>query len=73
MTNFELTKELINNLERKNNKDEPFVIINRKSFSINEAIQELIKQTPIGIKMESDILGLAIDLLIRGKEKIKDE
>lgn len=69
----ELTKNIIEHLERKENKDECYIVekkYNGRSYSINDVINEIKNQTEFDKEMESNIIGLAIDLLVRDKEEI---
>lgn len=43
-----------------------------KEYSLLDLLQEIRQQSELGMKMEKNILLLAIDLLTRGRERIRD-
>jgi DNA-binding NarL/FixJ family response regulator len=43
-----------------------------QTFSLAQLLQEIRHQTPVGMRMERNILLLAVDLLARNKERVHD-
>lgn len=43
-----------------------------KTYSLNQLLDEIRKQTPIGTELEKNMINLTIDLLTRDKEKLND-
>ena len=58
-------------LHPENEKNSPYITSrDGRTYTLNELLKEIRKQSQFGMEMEKDILVLAIDMLSRGKKKI---
>ena len=65
-----LKKEIIDNLMKGDDIDSPHLIIGYNSFSKRQIADEIEKNSEFGSRFVNNIILLALDLFMRGKEKL---
>ena len=67
-----IANQMANNLvtDKRYDNDKPYIFTGRKSFTRQEMAEEITNQTEVGLQMIENIIMLALDLVLRDKERI---
>lgn len=72
-TNIDIALEEWINAHSEEQKNQPYMVtVEGKQLTLNDLLDEVRKQTPIGKQFSKSLSKLTIDLLSRNKEKLND-
>lgn len=66
-----LKNQLIENLTKRHNADEPYLYTGGKSWTRREIAEEIKNETEFGINQMTSLLMLSLDLLARNNSNLK--